>query len=198
METRTAANHYKIWKPAYNKILIMTQGDQPLEKIAEAVKMQSNTIKKIRSSTMFKEKLEAANNTLVRKVVEKRAQRLETSEARDILTKAAPDAAKKMVQLSKIGTKEDRTQFDAAKDILDRAGLKPIEMIIAQERLYSPAEIAQAQGTLLETEAILKRLRNQSSPYLLRDGKGGNLKSSSTDKGSQNDQAEDASLQSVD
>lgn len=159
------------WTNQLTKILLKTQAGLTVEAIARELHCNETTVVNARKRPDFGQRLDSLNNRLVARTIEKRATSLVslTQEARDILTKAAPEAANKMVVLSKTGTKEDKVQFDAAKDILDRAGLKPVEVIEARERIYSPAEIAKAQGTLLETEAIIMRLKTRSSPFIIRD-----------------------------
>lgn len=172
------------WKPNHTKVLKMTFEERSLDEIAKAVGMTKNTVVSLRKQKFFRIKLQDMQSRVLEKATDNQAHQLVISEARDILVKAAPEAANKMKELSKTGTKDQKVQFDAAKDILDRAGLKPVEVIEARERVYSVEEIQAANKTLKETETIITRLQTKSSRFILRDSRGVSVESSVTDKGS--------------
>lgn len=170
------------WKPDYTRILLMTQrGAEPAE-IAKELRLSTSLVYKVRNSTFFVQKLAGLQTKVIERVTEKRSEMLATDKARAILTKASLFAAKKVIKLAKEGLGKDRLQFDACKDIMDRAGLKPIEILETRERVYSPEEVAHAKAILVETQEIVERFSNKRSPYIIRDSVSKKLPSSDTDK----------------
>lgn len=155
------------WKPEYTKVLLATQRGITVEQISREVGISPRTINLVRSSTFFVQKLAGLNTKVIEKTVEKRSTMLATDKAREVLTKAALGAARRMIQLSKMGENVDKVKLLACQDIMDRAGLKPIEIIESRERVYSPEEVQSARAILQETEAIVMRLSNQTSPFVL-------------------------------
>lgn len=172
------------WRPEYTVILLETHRGAPLLEIAQKVRMAPQSVTAVRNSTYFLNKLAALQTKVIEKVTEKRAVQLTTDKARDVITKAAFTAARKMVIISKRGTPDQRVQYDACKDILDRAGLRPIEVIETRERVYSPEEMAHARTILKESEEIMARLNNHASPFVLRDASTVDTASSDTDESS--------------
>lgn len=155
------------WSPDCTRILLLTQQGWSTSEISRQIKLSVDRVSKIRSSTYFIQKLTSLQMRTVEKITEKRSTSLATDKAREVLTKAALFAAKKIVKLGKEGTTDQRIQFDACRDILDRAGLRPIEVLETRQRVYSPEEVQHAKAILIETESIVKRLTTNSSPFVL-------------------------------
>lgn len=173
------------WKPSYTQVLLMTQNGDSLSGIVEATGLTITKVKNVRSSTYFLQKLASLNTKVIEKVIEHRSLSIATDEAREIITKAAVTAARKVVQLAHDGDNMDRLQLLACQDILDRAGLKPIEVIESRERVYSPEEVSSARAILQETEAIVARLSNNTSKFVIdRRSVTNGLVSSTTDESS--------------
>lgn len=174
------------WTASHLKILSLTHQNKSIKDIARLAGVSTTYVSSIRQTPLFRDRLEALNNKIVSRLSADATYRAVVDQARQVLNEAAPKAAMKMVELSKTGTKDQKVQFDAAKDILDRAGLKPVEVVEARERVYSPEEISKAQVTLRETETIIMRLERTSSPFVLRDVKAEEQESPNTDEGSAN------------
>lgn len=170
------------WATHHTKILLMTHDGKPVGEIAKTLKLSTSAVSKIRASTYFIQKLAALNTKVIEKTVERKSEAIVTDKARQALNKAAYRAAIKLIKLAAKGEPTQRIQLDACKDILDRAGLKPVEIVETRERVYSPEEVAHAKGILLETQSIIERLSNQSSPFVLGDSSPGTLASPETDQ----------------
>lgn len=158
------------WNPVHQKTLMLTARRWSAKAIAKTLKLSENTIATYRNSPYFKErlanltrKIEDASIPLLAQESVSRA----TDQARAILIAASVAAAKKMDLLSKRGKPEQRIQYEACKDILDRTGLKPREETVIHERIYSETEVKSALVTAGELENTLGRLTKQGSPFLL-------------------------------
>jgi hypothetical protein len=140
--------------------------------------MSPRGIKTIQASTAFVNKLrvlqdkttdivvaQEADNAINKINVE--AERIQR--ARRILNRNAEIAARLEVKLMKHGTANDRLRFEACKDLLDRVGLKPVEISEVHERAYSSEEVKQALETMKEVESLSQRLSNQGSRYMLAE-----------------------------
>lgn len=89
------------------------------------------------------------------------------AEARRILNDAAIGAAKTIISLSRDGMAEDRIQLQACQDILDRAGLRPVEVTEVRQRTYTLEEVTAAKAVTAETEAILKEIKQYGNNFIL-------------------------------
>lgn len=172
------------WNPTHTRILLMAQEGKGTNEIAKETGLAIGSITNIKNSPCFQQRLAAFNYKIVEKVVEKRSSQIATSEARELLNQAAVAAAQTVIKLAARGMPEDRVKLLACQDILDRAGLRPIEIIETRERVYSPEEIVHARAVLAETEDIIKRLSNQTNPFVFDPSKGPRqgLASSATDQ----------------
>lgn len=157
------------WTPDHTRILLLTQRGVSLTEIARELKIHITTVSRVRNSTFFIQKLAGLQTKIIERVSEKRSISLATDRAMELIKKAAYAASKKVIQIGKTGTPEQRIQLDACKDIMDRAGMKPIEVLETRERVYSPEEVSHAKNMLIEAQEIVERLSNQRSPYILRD-----------------------------
>lgn len=177
------------WTPLHSDVLLRyTEGQSPAA-ISNDLKVSITIIEKIVKSQMFVKRSQEVQgmsmDKVVRDVVSRRSDVLDgqaAQEARRILTEASISAALAMVQMSKDPDAKSRVQLEACKDILDRAGLRPIVITETRERVYSPEEIAGAKAVLEETQAIIERLANKTSPFVLGDSSQGQLASSDTDQ----------------
>jgi len=188
------------WTSRHTKILILTHKDTPTEEIASAVGMSVAGINSIRTKPLFNQKLEALYDKATSKVLEDTKEDLDhLVQAREALNKKATWAAKQVIKLAKKGTSKDRLKLDAARDILDRAGLKPKEVIETRSRDYSPEEINSALATMKELEHITKQLTQGSgSRFLLDTTKPTNLVTDSPKQIGVDDTAEETKQTSQD
>ena len=77
-------------------------------------------------------------------------------------------AVRKMFTLARTGKSDQRLQFDACKHILDLAGYKPVERVVALHKHdYTPEEVSNAEETLKQTLEISERLTAGPSKFLL-------------------------------
>lgn len=172
------------WKPVYNHVLSMAIDNISEDNIAEQLELDPAEVKKLTASKLFKSRLNRLSEQVSTRIVARVSFQMAgdmVKQARDVLNKAAVNAALKLIELSDHGGPKDFVQLNACKDILDRTGLKPVEIHETRERVYSPEEVAHAKGILEETQAIVARLTNKASPYVITDAK---AQSSDTDKGS--------------
>jgi hypothetical protein len=134
--------------------------------LAEKVKYSIRFVQKIQSRPEFQERL-AKQNALVDKQLIKDGVKSISDEiflkdaARKELERASLHAAKTITTLLTRRKKMDRTglsemklKFEAAKDVLDRIGLKPREVVETIERNYTTEEITSAMDTMKELTTI--------------------------------------------
>jgi len=96
------------------------------------------------------------------------AKRSAIEKVQSVFEKEAVLAAEKICRLAKNGKGEDRIQLDACRDILDRSGCKPIQVIETRQRAYSPQEVESAKKTLSELEESIIRLERKDSIFVLK------------------------------
>lgn len=164
-------NRIAHWKPVYTKILIMIYHNKSREEIARATKVSLDTVSRVKSMPLFRAKLLALTKRIQERTFSKLAETESdkgVDKAREYLKKHAFRAAKKVAGVMRKGTPQDRIRFDAAKDILERVGIKPAQIIETHERVYDPKEVQSASETLIELETHLARLSNNGSPYVLK------------------------------
>lgn len=163
------------WRPIHTRILIdyVQRGPAPnLGELSKKFKLTKQYISIVINSPYFIQRAKEMALKVEAKIPEAMAKRASIDKAREVLVRAAYRCAIKVRVLSKNGTSKDRLQFDACRDILDRAGLKPKEIIETHERGYTPEEIDSALETLREVESIIMRLSNTSNPFIINRGTG--------------------------
>lgn len=87
--------------------------------------------------------------------------------AREHIANKCIRAAEKVGELMENGKPYQRLQYEAAKDILDRCGLKPHEVSETITRNYSAQELESMLKVTKEVEVITERLCSTKSPFLL-------------------------------
>lgn len=177
------------WKPIHSKILLLTQRNLTDKEIAKQVKISFETVGCIRQSPYFRQRAALVGRKIALKLEEKGIEALITDKARAKIQQASLRAAMKVLKIMKKGLPVERIQLDAAKDVLDRAGLKPVDIVETRQRAYTPEEIASTKETLLEVETITQRLTNQTSRHIVKLP-GGPV----TDESSENVQQEEEPL----
>jgi len=158
------------WKIAYTKILVLTARNVADEEIARQVGYNPQYIRDIRGKEDFKQNLAILRQKTIAKTIERESERDLLEDARKILLDAAMPAAKRIIRWSrsrKLLDPRKRLQVDICFDILDRVGLKAIEVVETRERASSPEEIASMKATLAELEHLTERLTNQNSRFLV-------------------------------
>jgi hypothetical protein len=159
------------WKPKYTKLIAYVQRGLPDEKLGELVGLSPATVSRIRISPYFKERLNHAMIEYEKKRAKNLANWHDTDKTLGKLEKAAAKAASVLIKSMRGKGDITSQQIASAKDILDRTGYKAREKLdIKQtfERIYSPEEIASAQGTMQEVEHMLGRLSSTGTEYLIR------------------------------
>lgn len=169
------------WRAKYTKILILHHKAIPVTEIAKTVGMSVSGLHKVIEGEEFKNRLNKLHQADLKEALkDSREEISEITKARDIICKNALKAAITIAKLSKRAKPTDRIRFEAAKDILDRAGLKPEEKLEIRERTFSPEELEGMRTTLGEIESMTMRLSDTGSRFLLTS----TPRSSDTDKGS--------------
>lgn len=186
----------KNWNAKHTRVLVGAYRGKDDKQIAISVGLKASTIQHIRKAPYFRQRLQAMANETVKHTLEREIKEGVGCEARKKLEAAQLQAANKIIKLMRRGETTDRMQFEAAKDILDRTGLKAIEVIETRERSYTPEEVERAKTTLNEVENIIMRLENKDSRFLLarqvRTTETTLPSSSVTDKGSDEQTQKDA------
>lgn len=155
------------WNAKHTRVLLAAFRGKSNKEIAFDLKLKTSTIQHMRCQPYFRQRLQAMANQMLTEQVKRSVSENVSSAARLKLEKAQVSAALKIIRLMRKGKNEDRMQFEAAKDILDRTGLKAIEVIETRERNYTPEEVERAKTTLSEVENIIMRLENKDSSFLL-------------------------------
>jgi hypothetical protein len=89
-------------------------------------------------------------------------------EARKLLESKLVEAATKILRIMRQGKPDERLQYDAAKEVLYQCGMKPVEVIEARGRTYTPEEIQSSLSTAKEIQAIEEKLSTQGSGFLIK------------------------------
>lgn len=152
---------------AYDKVLLYAYRGMSVKDIAKELKLPSKYIRSIRYSSVFKRKLESLGEHISKKIIEVEANSTALSRARMAILEGSYKAAITVIEISLVGTEKDKTKLAACIDILDRAGLKPREVVETVSRQYTPEEIQSMNKTLSEVEKVTKRLTNQDSHFIL-------------------------------
>jgi len=168
------------WKPVYTKILLMYSRNIDVKRIAKDTKLSTRRVAYLRASPYFKARLAAIHNQTITRSVDKSVECI--TEAKEILSSKAITAARKLVQMmnKRILLPTERLRFDIVRDVLDRVGLKAVDIIETREKKYTPEEIMEMHTTMVEIEAITQRLNNNNSRFLMQPTAG----SPSTDESS--------------
>lgn len=184
LEARVAKISHS-WTPTHTKILLLHSEGKPVHEIAKEVGIGRAAVKKILDSDTLRRNLKLVRDNVVQTVMSERLElmsRTTLKEARDMLEKACTQAVANIILMANDPECKSRVQLEACKDILDRAGLKPLVITETRERVYSPAEVVSAKKVLDEAQDIVKRLSNNTSPFVLGDSSEGVFVSSDTDK----------------
>lgn len=174
------------WKGWHTDVLVMLHAGHENKEIGKRVNKSIQSITRIKNDPFFQTKLAEYRSTYQQTLIEKRTSYItdtDLTEARRVIDEACKKAAEWVVELAD-SCEDPRTRLAACKDILDRAGLKAIEVTQTSERVYTTEEVEHAQKTLAETVAIVERLNGNTSPFVLSDVSRGRLVSSVTDQGS--------------
>ena len=153
------------WSAVHETILQMTYTKCELKEIAKTTKMNSAIVSKIRSSKPFRDRLYKLQQDVNERAVTKISKEILGGNAREFLNGKQYEAAKKLYEL--MSSENEMIAMKAAQDILDRTGMKAIEVIQNLTRNYTPEEVAKAQQTISEIETTIARLDNKDSNFLL-------------------------------
>ena len=176
----------KNWKGYHTDIMVMIHAGHDNPEISRRVGKSIQTICRIKKEPFFQKRLAGYVSSYQQTMIEKRTSFITDTDltgAREVINEACRKAAQIVVEMAE-ECEDPRTRLAACKDILDRAGLKAIEITQTSERVYTTEEVEHAQKTLSETVAIVERLNNNTSPFVLSESSRGKLVSSDTDQGS--------------
>ena len=172
------------WTPLHTKLLVMHNEGKSIQQMSKHLNLDIDVARTIVNAPMFQKRAEIVEERVIQTVTAQRTEIADIDaimEARRLITDATIPA---VLQLTKMSSEEgfgNRVMLEACKDILDRAGLKPITITETRERVYSPQEVTSAKAILEEAQDIVKRLSNQPSSFILSDQSIRNLGSSSTE-----------------
>ena len=176
----------RTWKGWHTDAIVMLHAGHECKEVAKRINKSPQYIGRLTKDPFFMKKLNEYKSTYQQTLIEKRTSYITDTDltgAREVIKEATKRAAEIVVELAE-DCEDPRTKLAACKDILDRAGLKPIEVTETRERVYTTEEVEHAQKTLQETVDIVERLNNQASPFVLSDAGRGQLVSSVTDESS--------------
>ena len=174
------------WKGWHTDVLVMLHAGHENKEIAKRIHKSVGSVLRIKDDPFFKKKLASYSSTYQQSLIEKRTSYITDSDltgAREVINEACRRAAQIVVDMAE-NCEDPRTKLAACKDILDRAGLKPVEVTETRERVYSTEEVEHAQRTLQETVEIVERLNGNTSSFVLSESGRGQLVSSVTDESS--------------
>src|ERR1035437_5162674 len=164
----------------------MLHAGHDLKEVATRVHKSREWVSKLKNDPFFAKKLAEYRAQYTDSLIQKHTSYItdtDLTEARHVIDAACKKAAEIVVEMAN-KCDDPRTSLAACKDILDRAGLKPIEVTETRERVYTTEEVEHAQKTLQETVDIIERLNGNTSPFVLSESSRGPLVSSVTDQGS--------------
>ncbi len=144
------------WPTRWNKVLILHVEGYTQDQIAEKLGLTSRGVRKIMSKAIFYEKKKAYFEVVI-------------EEAKKRFGEHVVEAIGKIVKTMRKGRPSERIQFDAAKEILYQAGIKPIDVIETRQRESSPEELASSAAAAKEVEEIVSRLTKTKSRFVLSD-----------------------------
>ena len=144
------------WNGKYQKILIYAEKGLAVKDIAEKVGMHEKTVYRIMQRDSFVTRQEELHETA-------------TEEARKLLASKTVEAAEQLIRILKRGKSDDRIKLDAAKEILFRAGVNPVERIETVNRNYTPDEVASAAKAALEVKGVVDALSVNPSRFLVNN-----------------------------
>ena len=160
------------WKASYTKIVLFTQKGLPDNEIAKRMSIDPRTIRRVKASPEFQSRLQAFEQDFLKEAAAIEAEKTVSDRARRLLEEKAYEAANILSKLMKRGTSKDRLRFDAAKEILHIAGIKPVEIVETRERAYSPEEVESAKKTMLEIAGLLQRINDPEDRFMLEKDEG--------------------------
>ena len=159
------------WNRKYSLILRLDQEALTDDEISKKVGLSSRQVRRIKQFPEYQERYEKVSGKIRERIEEKIEEKLTKDsgidQALDAIVQKVPEATEKIVTIMREGKSSDRIQYEAAKHILDMAGLKPVEVVETRERSYSPEEIASAKETLKEITDMTARLTNPESRFIL-------------------------------
>jgi hypothetical protein len=156
-----------IWTPRYTEILLLVSKGEKVEDIARKTGYKTGRfVHKLIARPEFQEKLAKLNVQVDARLVAEGVKQIADEvfmkdAARKELERASLHAARTITQLlsrnRKLGKEqvaEMRLKFEAARDVLDRIGLKPREVVETIERNYTTEEIERAMVTMKELNSL--------------------------------------------
>jgi len=175
IEGKVTAN-VKIWRPVYTKVVMLTQRNQSTQQISDETGLSTSMIVWLKKTVAFQQKYDdivERTRKDIRNAVDDRIKHDSAlNEAITNFVCSIPDAVETVLRIMKEGTSAERIRYDAAKEILHIAGLKPVEIKdSSRDRDYTPEEITSALATIRELESITNRLSNKDSEYILTEPK---------------------------
>ena len=176
----------RTWKGWHTDVMVMMHAGHECQEIAKRIHKSAQWVSRLKNDPFFQKKLAAYTSTYTESLIQHRTSYITDTDltgARKVIDEACKRAAQIVVEMAE-ECEDPRTKLAACKDILDRAGLKPIEVTETRERVYTTEEVEHAQKTLQETVDIVERLNGNTSPFILRDSGNGELVSSVTDESS--------------
>ena len=177
-DPRRTKGKYK-WTPKATKILLMTQRGAKIKAIAAELGVSTKNVCEIQRKPEFQDKLLRINERATEKLIERAADETIEDKIHTKMQQAALKAVDKIIATMnnrpkrksenhrEKKTAEKRLEYEAAKDILDRAGYKAIDIVETRERVYTPEETEAMKSTLIQMEEIAGRLTKQDSSFLL-------------------------------
>lgn len=143
------------WKPQHTRILKLELEGKSVNAIALKVGRDRSYVQSLIDTEEYKEKFTERNRSVLIKV-------------QKVFEESAVGAARTIKRIARKGTPDERVKLDAAKDIIDRIGYKPVQVIETRQRAYTPAEIESAKGTVKELEDTIIRLERKDSVFVLK------------------------------
>jgi len=132
----------------------MADGNATPTEISKAVRLSPNTVKAVIEDRSFDKHLSAYQKTVL-------------EEARGMLEEKLKRAAEKLIEIMEHGTPQQKIQLEATRDLLDRCGAKPHEVIERIDRQYTMEEVNSMLAVTKEIATITDKLSSTKSPYLL-------------------------------
>ena len=171
--TETIQRKFK-WQPHYTKVLVMVQQGRANAFIAQSLNMSTRNIEKIRARPEFVERMDDVQTRIEGRTVEKLAEENVRDKTRKIIDEGSYAAVKRMKAIlmrrppyNKMSVAERRLLVDTAKDFLDRANFKGIDVTEIRERTYSDEELLSMEHSMQRILDKMERLEEPSRRFLL-------------------------------
>jgi transposase len=155
-----------VWLAKYDKMLLCYSRGDSVKEIAKKFEYSVQFVYSIVRRPEFIAKLARINAEVDKRVMKEGVKGIAEEivlkdAARKELERASLHAAQTITKLLSRRQRLDRNliaemrlKFEAAKDVLDRIGLKPKEVVETIERNYKPEEIESAMNTMKELTQI--------------------------------------------